>query len=87
MFIGIGYDESGFPWWRWAMSAASPALMGVGMRFVPATRSRTQACVVVAAPAALAVCAVACAVLLSGVLTRQPAQSSSGDPYSSATQP
>jgi hypothetical protein len=87
MFIGIGYDESGFPWWIWAMSAASPALMGVGMRFVPATRSRTQACVVIAAPAALAVCAVACAVLLSGVLTRQPAQSSSGDPYSSATQP
>ena len=87
MFIGMGYDESGFPWWMWAMSAASPALMGVGMRFVPATRSRTQACVVVAAPAALAVCAVACAVLLSGVLTRQPAQSSSGDPYSSATQP
>ena len=87
MFIGMGYDESGFPWWMWAMSAASPALMGVGMRFVPATRSRTQACVVIAAPAALAVCAVACAVLLSGVLTRQPAQSSSGDPYSSATQP
>jgi len=87
MFIGIGYDESGFPWWIWAMLAASPALMGVGMRFVPATRSRTQACVVVAAPAALAVCAVACAVLLSGVLTRQPAQSSSGDPYNSATQP
>ena len=87
MFIGMGYDESGFPWWMWAMSAASPALMGVGMRFVPATRSRTQACVVVAAPAALAVCAVACAVLLSGVLTRQPAQSSSGDPYNSARQP
>ena len=87
MFIGMGYDESGFPWWMWAMSAASPALMGVGMRFVPATRSRTQACVVVAAPAALAVCAVACAVLLSGVLTRQPAQSSSGDPYNRATQP
>ena len=87
MFIGMGYDESGFPWWMWAMSAASPALMGVGMRFVPATRSRTQACVVVAAPAALAVCAVACAVLLSGVLTRQPAQSSNGDPYNSATQP
>ena len=87
MFIGMGYDESGFPWWMWAMLAASPALMGVGMRFVPATRSRTQACVVVAAPAALAVCAVACAVLLSGVLTRQPAQSSNGDPYNSATQP
>lgn len=87
MFIGIGYDESGFPWWIWAMLAASPALMGVGMRFVPTTRSRTQACVVVATPAALAVCAVACAVLLSGVLTRQPAQSSSGDPYNSATQP
>ena len=87
MFIGIGYDESGFPWWIWAMLAVSPALMGVGMRFVPATRSRTQACVVVAAPAAFAVCAVACAVLLSGVLTRQPAQSSSGDPYNSATQP
>ena len=87
MFIGIGYDESGFPWWIWAMLAVSPALMGVGMRFVPATRSRTQACMVVAAPAALAVCAVACAVLLSGVLTRQPAQSSNGDPYNSATQP
>ena len=87
MFIGIGYDESDFPWWTWAMLAASPALMGVGMRFVPATRSRTQACVVVAAPAALAVCAVTCAVLLSGVLTRQPAQSSNGDPYNSATQP
>ena len=87
MFIGAGYDESGFPWWTWAMLAASPALMGVGARFVPTPRSRTQACVMVAAPAALAVCAVACAVLLSGVLTRQPAQSSSSDPYNSATQP
>lgn len=87
MFLGTGYDESGFPWWTWAMLAASPALMGVGARCVPATRSRTQACVVVVAPAALAVCAVACAVLLSGVLARQPAQSSSGDPYNSAAQP
>ena len=87
MFIGTGYDESGFPWWTWAMLAASPALMGIGAHFVPTTRSRTQACVVVAAPAVLAVCAVTCAVLLSGVLTRQPAQSSNGDPYNSATQP
>jgi len=87
MFIGAGYDESGFPWWTWAMLAASPALMGVGARFVPIPRSRTQACVMVAAPAALAVCAVACAVLLSGVLTRQPAQSSSSDPYNSTPQP
>lgn len=87
MFIGTGYDESGFPWWTWAMLAASPALMGVGARFVPALRPRTQACVMVAAPAALAVCAVACAVFLSEVLTRQPSQSSSGDPYNSATQP
>ena len=87
MFIGTGYDESGFPWWTWAMLAASPALMGIGAHFVPTTRSRTLACVVVAAPAVLAVCAVTCAVLLSGVLTRQPTQSSSGDPYNSATQP
>lgn len=87
MFIGAGYDESGFPWWTWVMLAISPALMGVGARFVPATCSRTQFCAIVAAPAALALCAVACAVLLSGVLTRQPAQSSNGDTYNSPAQP
>jgi hypothetical protein len=86
MFIGAGYDESGFPWWTWAMLAISPALMDVGARFVPATRSRTQSCAIVAAPAALALCAVACAVLVSGVLTRKVGPSTSSDPYSSATE-
>ena len=84
MFIGAGYDESGFPWWTWVMLAISPALMGVGARFVPATRSRTQCCVVVAMPAGLALSAVACAVLVSGVLTRKSGPSTSSDPYSSA---
>ena len=84
MFIGAGYDESGFPWWTWVMVAISPALMGIGARFVPATRPRTQCCVVVAMPAVLALSAVACAVLVSGVLTRKAGPSTSSDPYSSA---
>jgi hypothetical protein len=84
MFIGAGYDESGFPWWTWVMLAISPALIGIGERFVPATRTRMQFCAIVAAPAALALCAVACAVLVSGVLTRKAGPSSSSDPYSSA---
>jgi len=86
MFIGVGYDESGFPWWTWVMLATSPALMGIGARFVPATRPRMQFCVVVAMPAALALSAVACAVLVSGVLTRKAVPSSSSDPYSSAVE-
>jgi hypothetical protein len=84
MFIGAGYDESGFPWWTWVMLAISPAAMGIGERFVPATRSRTQFCAIVAGPAALALCALACAVLVSGVLTRKAGPSTSSDPYSSA---
>jgi len=84
MFIGAGYDESGFPWWTWAMLAISPALMGIGARFVPATRSRMQFCAIVAGPAALALCAVAYAVLVSGVLTRKAVPSTSNDPYSRA---
>lgn len=87
MFIGVGYDESGFPWWTWVMLAVSPALMGVGACFIPVTRSRMQFCAIVAAPAALALCAVACAVLVSGALTRQPAQNSSGDTYDIPAQP
>jgi hypothetical protein len=86
IFIGIGYDESGFPWWTWVMLAISPALMGIGTRFVSATRPRMQFCVVVAMPTALALSAVACAVLVSGVLTRKAVPSSSSDPYSSAVQ-
>ncbi len=86
MFIGVGYDESGFPWWTWVMLATSPALMGIGARFVPATRPRMQFCVVVAMPAALALSAVTCAVLVSGVLTRKAVPSSSSDPYSSAVE-
>jgi hypothetical protein len=86
MFIGAGYDESGFPCWTWVMLAISPAAMGIGERFVPATRSRTQFCAIVAGPAALALCAVACAVLVSGVLTRKAGPSTSSDPYSSATE-
>ena len=84
MFIGAGYDESGFPWWTWVMLAISPALMGIGARFVPATRSRMQFCAIVAAPAALALCAVTCAVLVSGVLTRKAGPRTNNDPYSSA---
>jgi hypothetical protein len=84
MFIGAGYDESGFPWWTWVMLAISPALIGIGERFVPATRTRMQFCAIVAAPAALALCAVACAVLVSGVLTRKAGSSTSNDPYNSA---
>ncbi|MEY4943377.1 MAG: hypothetical protein RL254_1558 [Planctomycetota bacterium] len=86
MFIGAGYDESGFPWWTWVMLATSPALMGIGARFVAATRPCMQFCVVVAMPTALALSAVACAVLVSGVLTRKAVPSSSSDPYSSAVQ-
>ena len=84
MFIGAGYDESGFPWWTWVMLAISPALMGIGARFVPATRSRMHFCAIVAAPAALALCAVTCAVLVSGVLTRKAGPRTNNDPYSSA---
>ena len=84
MFIGAGYDESGFPWWTWVMLAISPALIGIGERFVPATRTRMQFCAIVAAPAALALCAVACAVLVSGVLTRKAGPRTNNDPYSSA---
>lgn len=84
MFIGAGYDESGFPWWTWVMVAISPALMGIGARLVPATLPRIQFCAIVAGPAALAWCAVACAVLVSGVLTRKAGPSTSNDPYSSA---
>ena len=84
MFIGAGYDESGFPLAAWAAVAISPAFMAVGELPVFATRPRTRWCVTIAAPAVVALCAVVTAFWVSGLLSKPTKQSAPEEIYTSA---
>ena len=84
MFIGAGYDESGFPLAAWAAVAISPAFIAVSQLPVFATRPRIQWCVTIAAPAAVVLCAVVMALWVSGLLSKPAKQSAPEESYTSA---
>lgn len=87
MFVGAGYDESGFPWWTWTMLAISPALMSVSALRAVSSRPRVRLFAVVGAPAACAAGAVIAAVLISGAMFKQSNQSTPSESYSTDRQP
>jgi hypothetical protein len=72
-FLGLGYDESGFPWWSWALLACAPA--GLAVRGFAWGSPRARALAVVAVPTLLALVALVLALGWTGALARfgQPA--------------
>lgn len=82
VFLGCGYDESGFPRWTWALLAAAPAAMGVGSIPMVRARPRLRALAVSLAPATIAALALASAMLATGHST-----DSTADPYAMAVRP
>jgi hypothetical protein len=67
-FLGLGYDESGFPWWSWALLACAPA--GLAVRGFAWGSPRARALAVVAAPTLLALVALVLALGWTGALAR-----------------
>lgn len=73
-FLGLGYDESGFPWWSWALLACAPA--GLAVRGFAWGSPRARALAVIAVPTLLALVALVLALGWTGALARfgQPAE-------------
>lgn len=67
-FIGLGYDETGFPWWTWALLACAPSGLAVGAWNWGSPRARALA--VIAVPALLALVALVLALGWTGALDR-----------------
>ena len=67
-FIGLGYDETGFPWWTWALLACAPSGLAVGAWNWGSPRARALA--VIAVPALLALVALVLALAWTGALDR-----------------
>ena len=85
-FLGLGYDESGFPWWSWALLACAPA--GLAVRGFAWGSPRARALAVVAVPTLLALVALVLALGWTGALARfgQPAEPDR-DVYGLRTEP
>ena len=85
-FLGLGYDESGFPWWSWALLACAPA--GFAVRGFAWGSPRARALAVIAVPTLLALVALVLALGWTGALARfgQPAEPDR-DVYGLRTEP
>ena len=85
-FLGLGYDESGFPWWSWALLACAPA--GLAVRGFAWGSPRARALAVIAVPTLLALVALVLALGWTGALARfgQPAEPDR-DVYGLRTEP
>lgn len=85
-FLGLGYDESGFPWWSWALLACAP--VGLAVRGFAWGSPRARALAVIAVPTLLALVALVLALGWTGALARlgQPAEPDR-DVYGLRTEP
>ncbi|MFM8784245.1 MAG: hypothetical protein ACKOFI_03645 [Phycisphaerales bacterium] len=85
-FLGLGYDESGFPWWSWALLACAPA--GLAVRVFAWGSPRARSLAVIAVPTLLALVALVLALGWTGALARfgQPAEPDR-DVYGLRTEP